>query len=94
MGFLAGFAPAGEVFVHQRMETMIMTGFQQMAQFMHHNVLHAPFWQQQRIHGDTDGTILYVALPPTRDGWLVTDSGRANTHFLGVALYHWLYQSL
>jgi hypothetical protein len=42
---LAGFSPTGEVFIHQCVETGIMTGFQQMAQLMNDHMLDTPLWQ-------------------------------------------------
>ena len=37
------FLPTGEELIHQCMETSIVTGFKQMAQFMNHHMLDTPF---------------------------------------------------
>ena len=63
--FLTCFPPTGEVLVHQRMETGIVTGFQQMTQFMDHHMFNAPFRQQQQIGREADGLILDIAYTPT-----------------------------
>jgi len=76
------FLPPREVFIHQRMEPDIMAGFKQMAQFMNHHMLHAPFRQQQQISGKTDAAVLHVANAPTRYHWPETDSGWTDAHFL------------
>ena len=47
--FFTGFFPTREILVHQGMKTGIVTGFQQVAQFMNHHMSHTPLWQQQQI---------------------------------------------
>ena len=86
------FSPPRIVFVHQRMEADIMAGLQQMAQFMNHHMLHAPFRQQQQVSGKADVALLHVANTPTRYHRPETDSGRTDTHLLCMPFYHRFYQ--
>jgi hypothetical protein len=73
------------------METSIMSGFQQMAQFMNNHVFNAPFWQEQQIGGEADGLATDIADAPTRNHRPITDSCWLYAHLLGVKVYHWLY---
>ena len=43
------------------MEAGIVTGFQQVTEFVYHHMLHAPLWQQQQVGRETDTLILHVA---------------------------------
>ena len=61
----SGFLPTREELVHQRMEAGIMTGFQQMAQFMNHHMLDTPFRQQQQIGREADGLVFDIADSPS-----------------------------
>ena len=60
-----GFLPTGEELVHQRIETGIVAGFKQMAQFMNYHMLDTPFRQQQQIGRETDRLILDITDAPT-----------------------------
>ena len=79
---ITGFLPMGEEFVHQCMETGIVTGFQQVAKLMNHHMFDTPFWQKQQIDRETDGLVLDIADAPSRNHCLVRNNGWFHVHFL------------
>lgn len=69
----AGFLPTREVAVHQGMETGVVTGFQQVTEFVNDYMLDTPLWQQQQIGRETDAAVFDIADAPARNHRLVID---------------------
>ena len=88
----ACFPPTGEEPVHQGMETGVVAGLKQVAQFVDHNVLYAPFGQQQQVDGEADAAVLSAAPAPSRCHWLVGNGRWTDVHLLGMSRQHRRYQ--
>ena len=88
---LSCFPPLGEIPVHQRMEVRIVTGLQEVAQFMDHHVLHTPLRQEQQIRGEADSAALHVAYAPPRHHRLECHSRGAHAHHPGMCHYQRLH---
>ena len=74
------------------METSIMARFQQMAEFMNHDMFNTPIGQQQQIIGIADAAFFHVAHTPPRLHRFIANRRRPDIHHLCITMYHRLHQ--
>ena len=84
---MAGLAPAGIKLGHEGVETLVVTGLQQVAELVDHYVLDAPVGQKQGVGGDAHLAGADIALAPTRLEGSIVDGAGLDIHLAGVMLY-------
>ena len=83
-------APAGIKLGHEGVETLVVTGLQQVAELVDYYVLDAPIGQKQGVGGDADLTGADVALAPAGLEGAIGDGTGLDVHLAGVMLYQGL----
>ena len=83
----AGLAPAGEVAVHEGVETGVVGGLEQVAELVDNDVLYSPLGEQEQVDGEGDGAGADVAGTPARDGGPIADLRGLYAHELGMVAY-------
>ena len=80
-------APAGIKLGHKGVETLVVTGLQQVTSLVDYYVLDAPVGEQQGVGGDADLTGTDITLAPAGLEGAIGDGTGLDTHQLGIALY-------
>lgn len=80
-------APAGIKLGHKGVETLVMAGFEEMAELVDYYVLDAPVGEQQGVGGDADLTGTDITLAPAGLEGTISNGAGLDTHLAGVMLY-------
>ena len=93
-GLGTGFAPTGEVAVHDGIEGGAVVGHEQMGELVDDDVFNAPVGQQKEVERKGDAACAVVAGTPSGNGSAEGDGCWLYTHLAGMSLQQWGNDSL